>query len=280
MGLVRVAERRRELGERWRMRRAELDRSFVEAVALDDSLRRDADVCAEAALEHALVEIAGAGEVVDAQDGAIEGDALDEIAEAFEALRRPLEKRREQCFGERDLLLRYVRCVERARPASGGCAEDLHERHDAIGDALHRGAEERLEHHRAEADAERLLVEGMQDLAAQVHWASEGSKLALDRVLGVSQAPSPVPSSTATFADLHASVDGAIGYLEAVDPAALEAGLDRVIELPMRGRTTSYRGDRFLVEFALPNFFFHLTLAYAILRKEGAPLEKGDFMGA
>ena len=41
----------------------------------------------------------------------------------------------------------------------------------------------------------------------------------------------------------------------------------------------SFRGDRFLIEFALPNFFFHLTLAYAILRKEGVPLEKGDFMG-
>jgi hypothetical protein len=121
------------------------------------------------------------------------------------------------------------------------------------------------------------LAPGMQDLAAQVHWASEGSKLALDRLLGVSQAPAP--SSATTFADLHASIDGAIAYLEAIDPAALEAGLDRTIELPIRGRTKSYRGDRFLIEFAVPNFFFHLTLAYAILRKEGVPLEKGDFMG-
>jgi hypothetical protein len=121
------------------------------------------------------------------------------------------------------------------------------------------------------------LAEGMQDLAAQVHWASEGSKLALDRVLGVSQAPAA--SSATTFADLHASIDGAIAYLEAIDRAALEAGLDRTIELPMRGHTKSYRGDRFLIEFAIPNFFFHLTLAYAILRKEGVPLEKGDFMG-
>jgi hypothetical protein len=123
------------------------------------------------------------------------------------------------------------------------------------------------------------LVEGMQDLAAQVHWASEGSKLALDRVLGVTQAPAPAPSPATTFADLHASIDGAIAYLEAIDPAALEAGLGRTIDLPVRGQTKSYRGDRFLLEFALPNFFFHLTLAYAILRKEGVPLEKGDFMG-
>jgi hypothetical protein len=122
------------------------------------------------------------------------------------------------------------------------------------------------------------LVEGMQDLAAQVHWASEGSKLALDRVLGVSHAPAAAPSAT-TFADLHTSIDGAIAYLEAIDRAALEAGLDRAIELPIRGRMKPFRGDRFLTEFALPNFFFHLTLAYAILRKEGVPLEKIDFMG-
>jgi len=121
------------------------------------------------------------------------------------------------------------------------------------------------------------LVEGMQDLAAQVHWASEGSKLALDRVLGVSQAPA-APSAT-TFDDLHTSIDSAIAYLGAIDPAALEVGLDRTIELPVRGRMKPFRGDRFLTEFALPNFFFHLTIAYAILRNEGVPLEKVDFMG-
>jgi len=122
------------------------------------------------------------------------------------------------------------------------------------------------------------LVDGMQDLATQVHWASEGSKLALDRAFGVSQAPS-APASAPTFADLQASIDSAIAYLEAIDPAALETALDRAIELPWRGGVKSFRGDRFLIEFALPNFFFHVTLAYAILRKEGVPLEKGDFMG-
>lgn len=124
------------------------------------------------------------------------------------------------------------------------------------------------------------LAPGMQDLAAQVHWASEGSKLAIDRMLGALQAPVVgAGASATTYSELHASIDGAIAYLEAVDPAALEAALERTTELPMRGGTKSFRGDRFLIEFALPNFFFHLTIAYAILRKEGVPLEKGDFMG-
>ncbi len=121
------------------------------------------------------------------------------------------------------------------------------------------------------------LVEGMQDLAAQVHWSSEGSKLAIARLLGVSQAPT-APSAT-TFAELHASILGAITYLQAIDPLVLEAGLERTIELPMHSRVKSFRGDRLLTEFAIPNFFFHLTLAYAILRSRGVPLEKVDFMG-
>ena len=132
------------------------------------------------------------------------------------------------------------------------------------------------EAHGAEVTAS--LAPGMQDLAAQVHWASEGSKLALDRVLGVTSAPKNVAGAT-TFADLQAGIDDAITYLEAVDHAVLEAGLHRELELPWRGGTRSFRGDRFLLEFALPNFFFHLTLAYAILRSAGVPLEKGDFMG-
>ena len=122
------------------------------------------------------------------------------------------------------------------------------------------------------------LVDGMQDLAAQVHWAGEGSVLALNRVLGVSPSPAAPPSAK-TFAELRASVDRAIAALRAVDPGVLEASLERTVELPWRGGTKAFRGDRFLLEFALPNFFFHLTLAYAILRKEGVPLEKADFMG-
>lgn len=123
------------------------------------------------------------------------------------------------------------------------------------------------------------LYEGMQDVAAQVHWASEGSKMALDRLLGTSPAGPPAAPAK-TYAELYTSIDGAIAYLEALDPAALEAALARTVEMPIRGRSKAYRGDRFFLEFALPNFFFHLTLVYAILRCEGVPLEKGDFMGA
>ena len=65
----------------------------------------------------------------------------------------------------------------------------------------------------------------------------------------------------------------AIASLEAVDAEALEAGLARTIEIPHRGAVMTYCGDQFITRFAIPNFFFYPTTAYAILRHEGVPLQ-------
>jgi uncharacterized protein len=116
------------------------------------------------------------------------------------------------------------------------------------------------------------------NLAVQAHWASEGAKLAVQRLLGVSSTPPPAEAKS--FAELYERIDATIAYLAAVDPEALEVGLGRTIELPVRGGPQVFRGDHFLTEFAIPNFFFHFTAAYGILRHEGVPLQKGDFLGA
>jgi uncharacterized protein len=122
------------------------------------------------------------------------------------------------------------------------------------------------------------LADGMYGLAVQAHWADEGAKLALNRLLGV-DAPARADEGT-TFAELHDRLDATLAYIGTVDARALEAGLARTIELSHRGGSKTFRGDRFLTEFAIPSFFFHLTTAYAILRHEGVPLQKGDFLGA
>jgi hypothetical protein len=122
------------------------------------------------------------------------------------------------------------------------------------------------------------LADDMYSLAVQVHWASEGAKLAVERLLG--DASTPLAEAGKTFAELHDRIDSTIAHLGTVDPQALEAGLDRSIEMRHRGGSKTFRGDRFLTEFAIPNFFFHLTTAYGILRHQGVPLQKGDFMGA
>ena len=141
---------------------------------------------------------------------------------------------------------------------------------------------------KAEAHASSLALEpsalltaklagDMYDLAAQTHWAAEGAKLAVNRLLGV--AAMPLAGDAKSFAELHERIDAAIVALNAADSELLEAGLARSIALPYRGGSKEFRGDVFLAEFAIPSFFFHLTTAYGILRHSGVPLQKGDFLG-
>ena len=123
------------------------------------------------------------------------------------------------------------------------------------------------------------LAPGMYGLAVQVHWAAEGARMAVDRLIGATVAPPVAADQAKSFAELQERVDAAIAHLAAVDGAALEAGLARTIEIAHRGSSTRYTGTQFLQQFAVPSFFFHFTTAYAILRHKGVPLTKGDFLG-
>ena len=122
------------------------------------------------------------------------------------------------------------------------------------------------------------LASDMNHLGVQVHWAAEGARISVARLLGVA-APAPSASDAKTFTELKQRIDATIAYLGAVAPRDLEAGLDRPIEISHRGASKQFTGRQFLLEFAIPNFFFHLTTAYCILRHAGVELTKGDFMG-
>ncbi len=121
------------------------------------------------------------------------------------------------------------------------------------------------------------LATDMNNLAVQIHWAAEGAKLAIARLLG--KAPAVSPNDAQSFADFQQRIETTIAYLSSLAAHDLEAGLDRVIEIEHRGGSKKFSGGQFLIEFAIPNFFFHVTTAYAILRQEGVPLTKGDLMG-
>lgn len=123
------------------------------------------------------------------------------------------------------------------------------------------------------------LGEDMYDLSQQAHWASEGARIAVARLLDVAVTPR-AEDGNKTFAALHEHIESTLAHLATIDREALEAGLARTIELRHRDTSRTYRGDRFLTEYALPSFFFHVTLAYGILRHAGVPLQKGDFIGA
>lgn len=117
----------------------------------------------------------------------------------------------------------------------------------------------------------------MLPLASQVHWAAEGAKRTIERLTGA-----PLGSSNddaKTFAELHQRIDAAIAQLQQVSPSDVEAGLARAIEVERPRGTLHFTGERFLREFSLPHFFFHVTCAYAILRSRGIELTMGDFLG-
>lgn len=114
-------------------------------------------------------------------------------------------------------------------------------------------------------------------LAAQVHWATEGATLAIARLLGDQRAPSV--SAATTFADLHDRIDATIHLLQGVAPADLDAALDRPIVAENRRGSVSTTGDRFLLGYAIPHFFYHVATAYGILRSQGVRLTMGDYLG-
>ncbi|HJV40705.1 DUF1993 domain-containing protein [Caulobacter sp.] len=82
-----------------------------------------------------------------------------------------------------------------------------------------------------------------------------------------------------SFEGLIARVDRAIAYVEGLDPAAFDGAESRDVQLVRRGETHSFNGLDYLQGQAMPNFFFHITTAYAILRHNGVEVGKRDFLG-
>ena len=118
----------------------------------------------------------------------------------------------------------------------------------------------------------------MYTLAAQVHWAAEGAKLALAHLLG---APTvPATNDAKCFADLQQRLDATIAYLREIPPNDLEAGLDRTIVIEHPRGARRFIGSQFLLELAIPHFYYHVTSAYGILRNQGVQLTMGDFLSS
>lgn len=121
------------------------------------------------------------------------------------------------------------------------------------------------------------LAEDMRPLASQYQMASDTAKNALARLCGIE--PPAMADTEASLAELQERCDKTIAFLESLDPAVVNASEEREIVLKFPGGT-GYRftGADYLRRFALPNFYFHVTIAYAILRAEGMPLGKPDYL--
>jgi len=82
-----------------------------------------------------------------------------------------------------------------------------------------------------------------------------------------------------TFEGLHSRLHRAVSLLETLEPSHFEGAEPRIIESQAGSAVVSLRAPEFLFQYALPNFFFHLTTAYAILRSKGVVLGKEQFDG-
>jgi len=82
-----------------------------------------------------------------------------------------------------------------------------------------------------------------------------------------------------SFADLAERIDKTIAYISEFSTAQIEGQEDRTIELTIAGNHMSFKGQPYLLNVAMPNFYFHVAAAYAILRHNGVEVGKGDFLG-
>jgi|SRR5580658_4558368 hypothetical protein len=122
------------------------------------------------------------------------------------------------------------------------------------------------------------LFSDMFPLARQVRAATDHAVNASARLSGT-ELPT-LPSADSSFAELKDRVEKAIAFVKNCKPAQIDGSEDKPIKITFpSGATRDFTGQSLLLNNALPNFYFHCTTAYDILRQCGVELGKRDFMG-
>jgi hypothetical protein len=121
------------------------------------------------------------------------------------------------------------------------------------------------------------LFPDMLPLVRQVQIASDTAKGLAARL--AAQDPPVFEDTEKTFPELKARIQKTIAFLDTIDAAKLEGSEQRQVKLKIGPNELAFTGLEFLRNFAQPNFFFHVTTVYAILRHNGVELGKRDFLG-
>jgi hypothetical protein len=121
------------------------------------------------------------------------------------------------------------------------------------------------------------LYPDMFPLSRQVQIACDSAKGAVARLAGV-EIPKHEDTEQ-TFTELKARCAKVIAFIGTIKPGQIDGSEDKEIVLKLRGNDVAFKGMQFLLGFALPNFYFHVTTAYDILRHNGVELSKQDFIG-
>jgi uncharacterized protein len=121
------------------------------------------------------------------------------------------------------------------------------------------------------------LYPDMLALSRQVQIATDIARGAAARLAGVE--PPAYEDKEQSFDDLAARVQRTIDYMTGLDVKAFDDAATREITRPIRGQPHTFTGANYLLQFATPNVYFHTATAYAILRHNGVPLGKADYLG-
>jgi hypothetical protein len=123
------------------------------------------------------------------------------------------------------------------------------------------------------------LTPDMLPFARQIQISTDHVKGCAARLAGIE--PPKWADDEKTLDELRARIRKAIEYAQSIPAAKIDGSDAREIELPVGpNRTMKFSGETFLKGFSLPNFFFHVTMTYALLRQGGVDLGKMDYLGA
>jgi uncharacterized protein len=120
------------------------------------------------------------------------------------------------------------------------------------------------------------LYPDMFPLKRQVQIACDTAKGAVARLAGV-EVPKHEDSEE-TIAELKARIAKTIDFIQTIKPAQIDGSEEKGIHLKLGAREVDYKGMQYLLGHALPNFYFHVTTAYGILRHNGVELAKRDYL--
>ncbi len=120
------------------------------------------------------------------------------------------------------------------------------------------------------------LAPDMLPLTRQVQIATDHAKGAMSRLAG--ELPKAIEDTETTFAQLQARITKVIDMVESYSEAQLEGSEARQVTIKIPGSELKFDGLSYLTGFALPNFYFHVTTTYDILRANGVELGKRDFL--
>jgi uncharacterized protein len=121
------------------------------------------------------------------------------------------------------------------------------------------------------------LIFDMLPLVRQVQIATDMATRGASRLTG--QEPRSVEDTETTFEQLHARIASSIAHLETFTPEQFEGSEQREVSFKSRAGELKFDGKTYLLAYVLPNVYFHVTTAYALVRQAGAPIGKNDFLG-